>query len=61
MASVEDEAFETLMREIKASAERIPQAALRETSRASALRDLSAAFRHLRGGQQPGGVHIDAK
>lgn len=60
MASVHEEAFEAVMKEIKASAERIPGAALHETSRAAALRDLAAAYRHLRGGQQPGGVHVDA-
>lgn len=59
MATAHEEAFEAVMKEIKASAERIPEASLHETSRASALRDLAAAYRHLRGGAQPGGVHVE--
>ena len=53
-----EEAFQTLMKEIKAAAELAGKANMTETSRAAALRDLSAAWRHLRGGEQPGGVHV---
>lgn len=59
MTTAHEEAFDALMKEIKASAERIPQAPLHETGRAAALRDLAAAYRHLRGGQQPGGVYVE--
>ena len=59
MANAYEEAFVALMKEIKASAERVPQASLHETARAAALRDLSAAWRHLRGGAQPGGGLAD--
>lgn len=53
-----EEAFVTLMKEIKAAAERAGEANITESSRAAALRDLAAAWRHLRGGEQPGGVHV---
>lgn len=59
MASAHEAAFEAVMKEIKASAERLPEAALHEPARAAALRDLAAAYRHLRGGQQPGGVLVE--
>lgn len=61
MATAHEAAFEAIMIEIKASAERIPNESLHEPSRAAALRDLAAAYRHLRGGPQPGGVHVDGK
>lgn len=54
-----EEAFEALMKEIKAGAERIPESGLHENQKASALRDLAAAYRHLRGGAQPGGVSVE--
>lgn len=59
MATSAESAFEALMKEIKASAQRIPEANLHETGRAAALRDLAAAWRHLRGGAQPGGTVVE--
>lgn len=57
--AVHEDAFNALMKEIKASAERLPEASLNETDRAAALRNLAAAYRHLRGGAQPGGATVE--
>lgn len=54
-----EEAFKAIMTAIKQRAEAVGTANLHETAKAAALRDLAAAYRHLRGGAQPGGVHID--
>lgn len=61
MASAHEEAFNAVMKEIKASAERLGQASITEGARAAALRELAAAYRHLRGGQQPGGAQVVEK
>ncbi|MFF3029135.1 hypothetical protein [Microbacterium sp. NPDC057944] len=59
MASHE-EAFRAVMVAIKDQAEAIGAADhLNENTKAAALRDLAAAYRHLRGGAQPGGVSVD--
>ena len=54
-----EEAFAALMKEIKANAERIPGSSLPEGQKAPALRDLAAAYRHLRGGPQPGSISLE--
>ncbi len=53
------EAFDAVMSAIKASAEKLEGLEINEVARASALRDLAAAYRHLRGGAQPGGVSVE--
>lgn len=56
MAAAHEEAFNAIMVALKAEAEEVQKADhLNVTSRASALRDLAAGWRHLRGGAQPGG------
>jgi len=61
MATHED-AFKAVMTAIQESADRIgPDDGMYEHQRAAALRDLAAAYRHLRGGQQPGSVHVESK
>lgn len=58
MAALED-AFNALMKEITASAERLSETNLNEMDRAAALRNLAAGWRHLRGGAQPGGATVE--
>lgn len=56
MGSAQEESFEAIQVAIKERAEAISDANLHEAAKASALRDLAAAWRHLRGGAQPGGI-----
>ncbi|MEW2459831.1 hypothetical protein [Microbacterium sp. K41] len=60
MADAHEEAFKALMVAIKEQAEEVKGADhLNVNTRAAALRDLAAAYRHLRGGAQPGGVSVE--
>ncbi|MFF2387828.1 hypothetical protein [Agromyces sp. NPDC058104] len=58
MAAHED-AFRAVMIAIKERAEAVGEANMQESAKAAALRDLAAAYRHLRGGAQPGGVSVE--
>lgn len=50
---------DALFSAIEAAVKRVEASGMNETSKASALRDLAAAFRHVRGGAQPGGVSVE--
>lgn len=57
--AVHEDTFEAVMTAIKETAGKMGQSGLHEGLQAAALRDLAAAYRHLRGGAQPGGVHVE--
>lgn len=59
MASAHEESFNAIQVAIKERAEAVGDSNLNEAAKASALRDLAAAWRHLRGGAQPGGISVE--
>ncbi len=59
MATASDATFEAVMKEIKACAVRVGSENTTEANKAATLRDLAAAYRHLRGGAQPGGTVVE--
>lgn len=60
MALAHEEAFKAVMVAIKEQAEAVGEDdRLNGVGKAAALRDLAAAYRHLRGGAQPGGVNVE--